>query len=349
MPERSPSCLSSYRFDSLDRIAVCTRAKQNDSRRFYLGERLSSEVQGEAGMTLPRHAHYLLGQCSYPAAPAGTALLATDPHGTLLAALVGQQPVSARIGPYGESPTRNDLPGFCGEHAEPVTGHYLLGSYRALIPALGRFNQPDSFSPFGDGGLNPYAYCLGDPINRIDPSGHNGLFSMMSRLFKGVPRNAIGAAEPQYRVHVKRIGKPEQLTEGVHYFSDTYKGRPRLNVMGHGDSRVPGIPAKMESGTDYLSPRKLTELLEQRVNFDDFASVRTLMCNSANGFAQKMADLVQLPVKGYKGEVHALKFGRTLEYIRRFEVFKPAPNSDFAYKSVYFNPRTTPRPSALLR
>ncbi|KAK6509207.1 hypothetical protein TWF481_003967 [Arthrobotrys musiformis] len=27
-------------------------------------------------------------------------------------------------------------------------------------------------SPFGKGGLNSYAYCLNDPINRVDPTGH---------------------------------------------------------------------------------------------------------------------------------------------------------------------------------
>ncbi|WP_338010005.1 RHS repeat-associated core domain-containing protein, partial [Pseudomonas sp. GM60] len=36
---------------------------------------------------------------------------------------------------------------------------------------LMRFNGPDSFSPFGRGGLNTYAYCLGDPINLSDPNG----------------------------------------------------------------------------------------------------------------------------------------------------------------------------------
>ncbi|WP_397457346.1 RHS repeat-associated core domain-containing protein, partial [Pseudomonas versuta] len=35
-----------------------------------------------------------------------------------------------------------------------------------------RFHSRDSLSPFGEGGLNGYAYCAGDPVNRIDPSGH---------------------------------------------------------------------------------------------------------------------------------------------------------------------------------
>ena len=35
-----------------------------------------------------------------------------------------------------------------------------------------RFNSPDELSPFGDGGINSYAYCGGDPVNRYDPSGN---------------------------------------------------------------------------------------------------------------------------------------------------------------------------------
>jgi RHS repeat-associated protein len=63
--------------------------------------------------------------------------------------------------------------GYNGEYTDPVTGNYHLGNgYRAFSPALARFTAPDSLSPFGGGGLNTYAYCEGDPINSIDPTGH---------------------------------------------------------------------------------------------------------------------------------------------------------------------------------
>jgi RHS repeat-associated protein len=56
---------------------------------------------------------------------------------------------------------------------ETNIGWYLLGNgYRAYNPRLMRFHSPDSWSPFGGGGLNAYMYCVGDPINRVDPTGH---------------------------------------------------------------------------------------------------------------------------------------------------------------------------------
>jgi RHS repeat-associated protein len=68
------------------------------------------------------------------------------------------------------------LAGFNGQRPDPVSGHSHLGNgYRAYTPVLGRFTAPDSMSPFGAGGINPYAYCAGDPVNRADPSGHFSL------------------------------------------------------------------------------------------------------------------------------------------------------------------------------
>ncbi len=77
--------------------------------------------------------------------------------------------------PYGSKRPSDEsgLPGFNGECIDPVSGVYHLGNgYRAYNPVLMRFHCPDSMSPFGAGGINPYAYCAGEPVNHTDPSGH---------------------------------------------------------------------------------------------------------------------------------------------------------------------------------
>lgn len=64
------------------------------------------------------------------------------------------------------------LTGFNGAHFDPHAHYYHLGQgYRAFSPTLMRFISPDRISPFGRGGINSYAYCNSDPVNRTDPSG----------------------------------------------------------------------------------------------------------------------------------------------------------------------------------
>ncbi|WP_238543153.1 RHS repeat-associated core domain-containing protein, partial [Pseudomonas sp. GM78] len=81
------------------------------------------------------------------------------------------------------------LLGFNGELPDPLTGCYHLGNgYRQFNPVLMRFNRPDSWSPFGEGGLNAYGYCGGDPRNRRDPSGHRGeIVKFLRSFFKKAP------------------------------------------------------------------------------------------------------------------------------------------------------------------
>ncbi|NBA96706.1 RHS repeat-associated core domain-containing protein [Pseudomonas sp. R5(2019)] len=66
---------------------------------------------------------------------------------------------------------------FNAQLCEFGTGLYLLGhGRRGFNSVLMRFNSPDPYSPFSRGGLNSYAYCSGDPVNNIDPSGNVKLF-----------------------------------------------------------------------------------------------------------------------------------------------------------------------------
>jgi len=78
--------------------------------------------------------------------------------------------------PFGQSTSGQSLLAFNGEFQDGLTGLYPLGNgHRMYSPILMRFFSPDKFSPFDKGGLNSYAYCESDPVNRTDPSGRISL------------------------------------------------------------------------------------------------------------------------------------------------------------------------------
>ncbi|WP_207265633.1 RHS repeat-associated core domain-containing protein [Pseudomonas sp. GW101-3H06] len=73
--------------------------------------------------------------------------------------------------------------GYNGVWLEVETGGYALGSgYRFYSPKLMKFFVPDVESPFEKGGPNAYAYCEGDPMNYVDPTGTWAMPSWMGRL-----------------------------------------------------------------------------------------------------------------------------------------------------------------------
>lgn len=82
---------------------------------------------------------------------------------------------------YGYCKTTGDsgrLLGFKGEFLDGFTDGYVLGQgYRFYSPTIMRFFSPDSFSPFGSGGTNPYIFCADDPVNHADPTGHALVFT----------------------------------------------------------------------------------------------------------------------------------------------------------------------------
>lgn len=149
------------------------KRQTNSTRFFYQNSKLVTVDQGGQLHSILRNADRPLGDY-HPAH--GNGLLATDSNGSVLARRKQTPEPGLAYTAYGhasEVQAFGTLLGFNGERVEPVTGCYQLGNgYRAYTPVLMRFRSPDSWSPFGQGGLNAYAYCSADPINRSDPSGH---------------------------------------------------------------------------------------------------------------------------------------------------------------------------------
>lgn len=143
---------------------------------FYAQDRLVTQVEGQSTRTVLRARGLLLAQLRCDDNALQTVVLTMDAKDSVLMASVSGEAQSFAYPPYGskqESADLPGLPGFNGETRDAVTGHYFLGlGYRLYNPVLMRFQSTDSLSPFGEGGLNGYAYVSGDPVNFSDPTGH---------------------------------------------------------------------------------------------------------------------------------------------------------------------------------
>ena len=176
----------SFNYDPLDRCTVCARSGEPVRLRFYQRDQWVTAIQGNVVTSLLRNNHQALAQLD----PTGTSLLATDLSGSTISLVKPLHPVNNVVSsPYGYSRSLDSagaLVGFNGESPEAITGHYLLGNgHRAYNPVLMRFNSPDSLSPFAKGGINAYAYCSGDPVNRRDPTGR--FFTQWLKMLRRVP------------------------------------------------------------------------------------------------------------------------------------------------------------------
>ena len=185
IPSRE-SLLCRYHYDPLDRLVNSTPFGKMPVQRYYCNARLSTEIQDEMQTSIFQHAEQLLAQQRSKNGQLDTTLLATDLQRSVLSAPDSTEPNALAYSPYGHRSKENgllSLLGFCGERPDPITGHYHLGNgYRQFNPVLMRFNSPDSFSPFGRGGLNAYAYCAGDPVNRTDRTGRSFEFILQAIL-----------------------------------------------------------------------------------------------------------------------------------------------------------------------
>ncbi|WP_223463092.1 RHS repeat-associated core domain-containing protein [Pseudomonas sp. A-R-26] len=146
--------------------------------RFYQGQQLNAVVQDDRQTQILYNLDQPLGQ-QQTGDTAQTLLLMTDANNSVLGESQQRDLRTAVYSAYGERHSDDALQSllaFNGEVRDQASGWYLLGrGYRAYNPCLMRFHSPDSLSPFGSGGVNPYTYCLGNPIALRDPTGHEAI------------------------------------------------------------------------------------------------------------------------------------------------------------------------------
>ncbi|VVO29353.1 RHS repeat-associated core domain-containing protein [Pseudomonas fluorescens] len=164
-----------YHYNALDQLTGLEPVGQATVQRFYRLEHLATEIQGLCSQSVLQHGTQLLALQTSEGDNSHSQLLATDQQRSVLRVTDLAGPVQQVYTAYGHRRVDRGLGsllGFNGEAVDPVTGHYLLGNgHRAFNPVLMRFNSPDKLSPFGRGGLNSYAYCLGNPVSFRDPTG----------------------------------------------------------------------------------------------------------------------------------------------------------------------------------
>jgi len=157
---------------------------------FYKGGKLSTLSANNAHHTILTANNYNL--CEASSQSPELRLLAVDLQNSTLRSISNAfSPVS--YCPFGQDNLTNDSPllsRFTGQYYLPNATAYFLGNgYRVFSPTLMRFYSPDNVSPFGNGGINAYAYCSNDPINNTDPSGH--LLVRQYKKFRGIHRDQL--------------------------------------------------------------------------------------------------------------------------------------------------------------
>ncbi|EJM68030.1 hypothetical protein [Pseudomonas sp. GM55] len=100
---------------------------------------------------------------------------------------------------------------------------------------------PDSWSPFGEGGLNGYSYCEGDPVNQSDPTGHVSFFKGFLN-FLGLRKPRATATLAPETIRPSSNLRPESTTQSRSNEQSTPRLPAYSGELEGRDLREPRLP-----------------------------------------------------------------------------------------------------------
>lgn len=161
-----------YQYDPLGRL-VQTTVENHVRRRFYDGSLVINEEADGQRIQLHRNGPAIFAQSTLSQTVREVILTACDGQRSVRIETAANNVLIGYSAHGLDSGNAQSCIGYAGEYRDAQSVLYMPGSNRPYDPQLMMFLSPDSESPFGAGGLNRYAYCAGDPVNRIDPDGHS--------------------------------------------------------------------------------------------------------------------------------------------------------------------------------
>jgi RHS repeat-associated protein len=155
------------------------------TKHIFMGSQRICSVESSARMSYPydQQAHTYYSHSDH----LGSSNVITDETGAQVALY--------EYSPYGEEVTSPSSQitnyQFTGKESDESTGLYFYGA-RYYDPTIGRFITPDTIvqSPYNPQSLNRYSYCLNNPLNYTDPTGH---FWFLAAIFAIIKAAAVGA------------------------------------------------------------------------------------------------------------------------------------------------------------
>ncbi|KAL4905524.1 hypothetical protein BDW74DRAFT_185056 [Aspergillus multicolor] len=194
--------ISQFSYDASGKLVCQTSPERPDTHFFYRGNTLIAVRVGDSRISYISDGKTYHGQIIQEGTTESDTrieLWVSDSHQSII---IWQGATQSSMSPqpytpygFGKPRSATGCPlGFNGQCQDPVTGWYHMGNgTRVYNPVLMRFHTPDPLSPFTSGEVNPYNLCLGDPINRTDPSGHFSFWDIF-RPFVQIVVFTAGAA-----------------------------------------------------------------------------------------------------------------------------------------------------------